>query len=57
MGLMEIINNADFSTPYVIICDPNYGCSCKQSYTDTCTCKIGSKCGTFDPGCVIKISW
>ncbi|GEM_PF-1025347 len=54
---MEIINNADFSTPYVIICDPNYGCSCKQSYTDTCTCKIGSKCGTFDPGCVIKISW
>lgn len=54
---MEIINNADFATPYAIICDPNFGCSCKQSYTDTCTCKAGSYCISYDAGCFIRIPW
>ncbi len=52
---MEIISNADFSTPYVIICDPNAGCTCKISYSFTCTCYTGSNCTNKTGECFIRI--
>ena len=55
MDLMEIINNADFATPYAIFCDPNSGCTCKTSYSSTCTCNMGEKCDTKTGGCFVRI--